>query len=219
MRRAALGVLAVVTCLLVALSLRAHREPPPGFASIRAAREYQDPALLTRAMALPVAARFSPLLFQTNPSACGPASVANVFRSAGEVSTQDEIAAHGEGCAFGVCFGGLTLDELADAARAAHHGWDISVVRPATLEAFRAELARANELDRRAVINFDRFPLFGAGGGHHSPIGGYLEAEDLVLVMDVNADYRPWLVSAPRLFEAMNTLDGSTRRGLLVFTH
>jgi hypothetical protein len=67
------------------------------------------------------------------------------------------------------------------------------------------------------LINFHRKPLFGAGGGHHSPIGGYLEAEDLVFVLDVNERFGPWLVSTPRLFEAMDTVDSSSgaKRGLL----
>jgi hypothetical protein len=202
------------------VALRPRREAPPGFVSIKEASAYQDAALLKKANALPVAATFNGLLFQTNPSACGPASVANVFRSAGETSSQDEIAAYGKGCAFGMCFGGLTLDQLADAAIGAHHGWKISTLHPADVSAFREELARgANALDRRYVINFDRFPLFGTGGGHHSPIGGYLADEDLVLVMDVNAHYQPWLVKTDRLFEAMNTFDGPNKRGLILFTH
>lgn len=55
------------------------------------------------------------------------------------------------------------------------------------------------------------------GGGHHSPIGGYLEAEDLVYVMDVNEDYKPWLVSRETLYAAMNTFDGEKKRGMLRF--
>ena len=60
-------------------------------------------------------------------------------------------------------------------------------------------------------------PLFGTGGGHHSSIGGYLEAEDLVFVLDVNASYQPWLVSTARLFEAMDTVDSASgeKRGLI----
>ena len=60
-------------------------------------------------------------------------------------------------------------------------------------------------------------PLFGRGGGHHSPIGGYLPDPDLVLVLDVNGSYKPWLVKSERLFEAMNTVDSSTgrKRGLI----
>ena len=61
-----------------------------------------------------------------------------------------------------------------------------------------------------------RKPIFGDGVGHHSPIGGYLEAEDLVFVLDVNRNFRPWLVERSRLFAAMNTYDGNTKRGLLL---
>ena len=53
------------------------------------------------------------------------------------------------------------------------------------------------------------------GFGHHSPIGGYLEAEDLVLVLDVNEKFKPWLVERSRLYDAMNTVDGDKKRGLL----
>jgi len=66
------------------------------------------------------------------------------------------------------------------------------------------------------VINFRRREIFGAGGGHHSPIAGYLENEDLVFVLDVNENFRPWLVERSRLFAAMNTLDGDKKRGLLL---
>jgi hypothetical protein len=50
-------------------------------------------------------------------------------------------------------------------------------------------LKRSNDPAHRYIINFDRKMIFGAGGGHHSPIGGYLENEDLVFVLDVNRDY------------------------------
>jgi hypothetical protein len=66
------------------------------------------------------------------------------------------------------------------------------------------------------VVNFTRKAIFGAGGGHHSPLGGYLEPEDLVLVLDVNRDFQAWLVERTRLFAAVNTFDGETKRGLLL---
>jgi hypothetical protein len=65
-------------------------------------------------------------------------------------------------------------------------------------------------------VNFSRERIFGAGVGHHSPIGGYLEAEDLVFILDVNPDYQPWLVERKRLSESVNTLDGKKTRGLLL---
>ena len=82
---------------------------------------------------------------------------------------------------------------------------------------FREQLRHANDVSRRFVINFSRGPLFGVGGGHHSPIAGYLEDLDLVLVLDVNKAYGPWLVKSDRLFDAMNTLDTTSqkKRGLL----
>jgi hypothetical protein len=49
-----------------------------------------------------------------------------------------------------------------------------------------------------------------------SPIGGYLEREDLVFVLDVNRAYQPWLVERPRLFGAMDTWDGNKKRGMLL---
>ena len=52
--------------------------------------------------------------------------------------------------------------------------------------------------------------------GHFSPIAGYFENEDLVFVLDVNENFRPWLIERFRLFAAMNTLDGDKKRGLLL---
>ena len=59
-------------------------------------------------------------------------------------------------------------------------------------------------------MNFHRGPLFARGGGHHSPIGGYLEAEDLVFVLDVNDAYDPWLAPVSRLLEAVSVVDTAT---------
>jgi hypothetical protein len=58
--------------------------------------------------------------------------------------------------------------------------------------------------------------IFGVGGGHQSPIGGSLETEDLVFVLDVSRAYRRWLVERTRLFDAMNTRDEEKKRGMLL---
>ena len=118
-------------------------------------------------------------------------------------------------CWTGICILGLTLDELAEAARA-NTSRKITVLRDLSEEQFREHLRRSNDPGRRYVVNFSRQQIFGAGVGHHSPIGGYLEAEDLVFVLDVNSDYRPWLVERTRLFAAVNTRDGDRKRGLLL---
>jgi hypothetical protein len=112
---------------------------------------------------------------------------------------------------------GLTLDQLADIARQKLKR-KVTVLRDLDLAAFREQLTHVNDPTRRYVINFSRGPLFATGGGHHSPIAGYLEQEDLVLVLDVNRTYGPWLVKSDRLYEAMNTVDATAKkkRGLLI---
>lgn len=189
--------------------------------SIKTERAYQDAALLERAWRLPVAAEYqkAQLVFQPNGSICGPTSLANVFRSLSLPAKTPDAVLDGTGkCSlFGICVMGLTLDELADVAR--HQpGRSVTVLRDLDLAAFRGELAHVNDVARRYVVNFDRGPLFGPVGGHHSPIGGYLQPDGLVLVLDVNEKYHPWLVSSERLFRAMDTLDGSSgkKRGLLL---
>jgi hypothetical protein len=118
---------------------------------------------------------------------------------------------------FGVLFGGVTLDALADVVRTSL-GKKVTVLRDLDLAAFREVMRRANDPAVRLIANFSRGPLFGRGGGHHSPIAGYLEPEDLVLVLDVNRKYQPWLVRTERLWQAVNSVDrgAHAKRGLLL---
>jgi hypothetical protein len=109
---------------------------------------------------------------------------------------------------------GRTLDELADVARA-NPTRKITLPRDLGEGQFREHLRRSND-PGRYIVSFSRERIFGVGVGHHSPTGGYLESEDLVFILDVNSDYRPWLVEPTRLFAAVNTLDGDKKRGLLL---
>jgi len=186
--------------------------------SIKTAPEYQDATLLVQAWQLPVAATYRNVDYQRNGSFCGPTSAVNVLRSLGVGADQDHILdGTGEKTHFGVLFGGITLDHLADVVRE-RSGRKVTVLRDLTLDAFRAEVAQANDPTRRYIVNFHRGPLFGKGGGHHSPIAGYLADKDLVLVVDVNRQYQPWLVKTERLFSAVETVDRATKkkRGLLL---
>ena len=184
--------------------------------SIKAEATYQDAALLERAWQLPVAASYRKgLLFQSNGSLCGPTSIANVQRSLGVASATPDTVLSGTGeCWSGVCWGGLSLDALAEVARQAT-GRKVTLLRDLSLAQFRDELKRVNDPKLRYTVNFQRAPLFAKGGGHHSPIAGYLEPEDLVLVLDVNENYKPWLVKSERLFQAVDTADTGKKRGLL----
>jgi hypothetical protein len=186
--------------------------------SIRAASSYQDPALLKQAWQLPAARRFTGHFeSQSNSSSCGPSTLANIERSFGEPSSEARILSGTGTCFFGVCLGGLTLDELSELARTRTQR-RVRLLRDLTYDQFRDALRAANDPGRRIVINFNREPLFGEGHGHFSPLGGFLEDRELVFVLDVNAKYGPFLVDVRRLFEAIDTIDSSSgkKRGLLV---
>jgi hypothetical protein len=173
--------------------------------------------MIARAWQLPAASAFErKVIWQSNASMCGPASVANALRSLGEPVISETAVLAGTGrCWTGVCILGLTLDELASLARTKTQR-TVTVLRDLTPAEFQAHLKRSNETGRRYIINFSRKEIFGAGSGHHSPIGGYLEAEDLVFVLDVNRDFQPWLVERARLFAAMDSWDGERKRGMLL---
>lgn len=172
---------------------------------------------IEKAWKLPAATSFKKdVTWQSNPSMCGPASVANALRSLGEAAVSENAVLTGTGrCWSGFCFMGLTLDELAEITRSKTKR-TVTVLQDLTADQFQRHLRLANEPGRRYIINFSRKEIFGAGAGHHSPVGGYLEAEDMVFVLDVNRDFRPWLVERARLFAAMDTLDGKQKRGLLL---
>ncbi|TAK88627.1 MAG: phytochelatin synthase [Aquabacterium sp.] len=191
-----------------------------GTASVQAAPYWQDKLLLDKAWALPVASRYKTHIeFQHNLTFCGPSSIANVGHSLGSTLDQRAVLEDtGVSTTLGYLPSGLTLDELAGVAQRRFAPGHVTVWRGLSLDAFRQHLRQANELGRRYIVNFSRAPLFGQGGGHHSPIAGYLAAQDLVLVLDVNQSFGPWLVKPERLLEAMNTVDSQSGklRGLLL---
>jgi hypothetical protein len=217
-RRVAVVILALAA-ILAGIAGFYLREAPASADSIERIPAYQNEALLARAWALPVARLYGPrgYLFQQNPSVCGPTSVADVLRSEGVAADPAAVLNRsGALTVFGILPFGLTLDE--EAALLEHEtGKPVRKLRDVSLETFRAEMAKSNDPSRRIVVNFTRAPLFGRGHGHFSPVLGYLPAEDLVFVGDVNASYRPWLVPTTRLFDAQNTIDSSShaKRGVL----
>lgn len=214
-RRAALAAVALLTLLVGAGSFIVAQSKVPPLAI--ATSVTRTPALVERAWSLPVASTFGrEIAWQSNGSRCGPASLANVFRSLGQPQSTEAAVLAGTGkCWTGVCIMGLGLDELEQVART-HAKGKVTVLRDLTPEAFREHMQRSNDPTRRYVVNFDRGKIFGAGVGHHAPIGGYLEDLDMVFVLDPNEAFKPWLVERQRLYEAVNTEDGELRRGLLL---
>jgi hypothetical protein len=187
--------------------------------SIALASEYKDKALLEKAWALPAAKSYGQRVdYQTNGSLCGPASLGNVFRSLGEPNANAEaVLAGADVCGSGFCWKGLTLDDLAGLARSRTKR-TVTLLRDLGIEQFREHLLKSNDPARRYTVNFNRGLLFGVGHGHHSPIAGYLPEQDLVLVLDTNQTFEPWLVDADRLFQAMDSVDSSSgkKRGMLL---
>jgi hypothetical protein len=58
-------------------------------------------------------------------------------------------------CWTGLCILGLTLDELADVARA-NTSRTITVLRDLSEDQFLEHLRHSNETDRRYIVNFSR---------------------------------------------------------------
>ena len=207
----------LVLCLC--LWLAACGPEPVPVDSITTATYYQNPALLARAWQQPVAATYQPRFeYQSNGAFCGPATVVNLFQSLGiDRHSQDTLFDRANVGYWKARILGLTLDEMAQLIQA-NTDLDVTVLRDLTLEEFRTHLHRANDPAYRYLINFNRQPLFGVAIGHHSPLGGYLPEADLVFVLDVLDQYKPFLVPADRLYAAMNTVDSETgrKRGLLL---
>ncbi len=180
---------------------------------------HRAPELLRRACALPVASLYRASegwVMQRTPFCCGPTTLVNVAHSLGDGTATLETVLSASQPVVQLSMRGMTLDALAVLARFTLRG-KVTVLRDLTSAQFCAHLRLFNSTHHRYTINFVRWPLFHCGRTHHSPIGGYLEREDLVLILDVNPLFGPWLVSPARLYEAMNSIDEDCglRRGML----
>lgn len=220
-------IIALVLCVCLAIPLVgcAPNIQKEYAYSIKNEKWYQDKNLIASAWRLPVAGTYrSNFVYQENGAFCGPASIVNVFSSLGAMGfSQSSIFDDSSVSYLKARFRGLTLDEVGIIFRdnlneKGISEWSVKLYRDLTLEEFREHMIQTNSPDRRYVINFNRLPLFGVTVGHHSPIGGYSESDDMVFVLDVLDDYKPFLVPIERLFSAMNTIDNETgkKRGLIL---
>jgi glutathione gamma-glutamylcysteinyltransferase len=116
---------------------------------------------------------------------------------------------------------GVDLETLACLARC--NRADVAVSHPGpTEEALRADVKLVSEGTGRVLIaSYDRAALAQTGAGHFSPIGGYHQARDLVLMLDVaRFKYPPHWIPLRALDAAMRTTDHSSgqQRGWLVLS-
>lgn len=117
---------------------------------------------------------------------------------------------------------GATLDELGGMLRAWNLKVEICHAQDTDLETFRRQASEALASGEKFVIfNYHRDPLQQVGGSHFSPLAAYHQGSDRFLVLDVaRFRYVPYWVSARSVFEAMNTVDGVSRksRGYLLIS-
>ena len=173
---------------------------------------------LQRALdAAPARAYVSDFHFQDTWSTCGPASLRNVLLSLRRAADSERALFGDDRLAWWKALGtGMTLDELAALARA-NVPFEVAVLRPESLAAFRAVLREADLPRTRLIVNFDRAPLFGVSVGHFSPVGGFDPQTGLVTLLDVTEGYGFSLVPDRLLFQATRTEDpmSGRSRGLL----
>lgn len=106
----------------------------------------RTPELMERAWHLPVPAIFhGNVNWQSSSSRCGPAAVANAYRSLGETASTEGKALAGTGrCWTGLCILGLTLGELAEVART-NTSRKVTVLRNLSEAQFLEHLRRSND--------------------------------------------------------------------------
>lgn len=113
-----------------------------------------------------------------------------------------------------VTVGGMTLDELGELLRKQRVETEVVHAEDTTLETFRRKarenLSRAGDY---VLVNYQRSVLGQIEGGHISPLAAYNASSDRFLILDVAAyRYPPVWVSTADLWQAMNTVDPTSRR-------
>lgn len=107
---------------------------------------------------------------------------------------------------------GITLPKLACLAKCNGAGVKLNLASSINVENFRNDImnvtSSSSETSREVmIVSYSRPILNQTGGGHFSPIGGFHQEKDLVLIMDVaRFKYPPHWVPVIKLFESMQTI-------------
>jgi glutathione gamma-glutamylcysteinyltransferase len=108
---------------------------------------------------------------------------------------------------------GLEIEELACLARCNGASVELRYAEETDVAQFRSALGDAARGASVLIASYARSVLRQTGSGHFSPIGGYLGARDLALVLDVaRFKYPPHWLGAELLFQAMLPADPATGR-------
>lgn len=117
---------------------------------------------------------------------------------------------------------GITLAKLACLARCNGADTDLIFGSNITVEVFRNDvkkICKQEDSKKVMIVSYSRKALFQTGDGHFSPIGGYDEEGDLVLILDVaRFKYPPHWVPLTNLFEGLCAVDNDSgcSRGYLL---
>ena len=121
---------------------------------------------------------------------------------------------HGKSSLAEIATQGITLDEFGTLAE--QNGATSQILRPeqTSEEDFRHQLIRSasSEAAPYCVVAFCRRTLGQTGDGHFSPIGGFHNETDSVLVLDTaRFKYLPYWVPVSLLWEALKPIDAVTQ--------
>jgi glutathione gamma-glutamylcysteinyltransferase len=108
---------------------------------------------------------------------------------------------------------GISLEQLAMLGRCNGLEIDTCHQEESSLDVFRRTAKEVSESPQgcHIIVSYARKTVDQTGGGHFSPIGGYHEERDLVLVLDVaRFKYPPHWVSLSLLWKAMAEVDKAT---------
>ncbi|XP_039156076.1 glutathione gamma-glutamylcysteinyltransferase 1-like [Eucalyptus grandis] len=117
---------------------------------------------------------------------------------------------------------GISFWEVANLAL--DYGAEVEAFQTSQIDVkfFRRSVKECSSSDNRHLVSsYDRATLKQAGSGHFSPIGGYHEGSDMVLILDVaRFKYPPHWVPLTLLWKAMDTVDKTTRgtRGFMLIS-